>query len=329
MSLKNIIIDSWDKLQTTFKTVNWSKVGPFFLFLILAFVFWLLLFFERTTDGSYSIPLKYTNFPMDEVFTENRPSQIDVKIRDKGNNLLRYLFRKRDSLVIDVSEAQRNNKTTLQGNELTQLIHTKLSADAQIIGYMPASIQIETHKLYSKTVPVVFDGDMRTDASNLIVGESSVLIIPSEVKIRGSKEQLENITEITTEHTPFENLKATSQLPAKLKPIEGVIIEPKLVEVYIPIYEYTEKEFDIPILSKNSPNSLDVKFFPSKVKVSFYVTLDDYKRISEDDFKIVIDYNLLRTINSEQVELSLTSLPPFVRNPKITPETVEFLFEHK
>ena len=53
---------------------------------------------------------------------------------------------------------------------------------------MPASIQIETHKLYSKTVPVVFDGDMKMLAT--IVGESSVLIIPSEVKIRGSKEQL-------------------------------------------------------------------------------------------------------------------------------------------
>ena len=327
MSLQSILNNSWDKLRTTFTRVDWSKVFPFFLFLILAFIFWMFLFFERKTDASHRIPLKYVNMPKDEVFVNPSPDNIDVRIRDHGAELFRYLFRKRDSLHIDVAEAQKNNKTTLQGNELTQLIHTKLYPSTDIVGYLPASIPIETSKLHSKIVPVVFDGEKRTSAAHLVV--DSISIIPDGVKILGGEEQIRNITEVVTEYTVFENLKATSQLPAKIKAIEGVTIQPNVVDIYIPIHEFTERQFEISITSKNSPNTLDVKFFPSKARVTFSVTLDDYKKISPDDFEIMMDYNSLRQIEDDQVALELTKFPSSIKNPKIYPAVVEFLFEHK
>lgn len=173
----------------------------------------------------------------------------------------------------------------------------------------------------------MFDGERRTSARHLVV--DSISIIPNEVKILGTKELVENITEVVTEYTVFENLKATSQLPAKLKAIEGISFEPNVVDIYIPIYEFTERSFEIPILSKNTPSTLDVKFFPSRAKISFSVTLDNYKKISPDDFEIMIDYNSLRKLETDQVELKLTKYPSFILNPKLSPEAVEFLFEYK
>ena len=327
MSLQSFLNNLWDKLQTTFTKVDWSKVFPFFLFLILAFIFWMLLFFERKTDGSHRIPLKYVNMPKDEVFINNSPDHINIRIRDHGSELFRYLFRKRDSLHIDVMEAQKNNSAKLESNELKQLIHTKLFPSTDIVGYLPASIPIATSKLHSKVVPVVFDGEKRTSASHLVV--DSISIIPDGVRILGSEEQLRKITEVVTEYTVFENLKATSQLPAKLKAIDGVTMEPNVVDIYIPLYEFTERQFEIPILSINSPNTLDVKFFPSKAKVTFSVTLDEYKKISPDDFEIKIDYNSLRKIEDDQVKLELSKFPATIKNAKISPAEVEFLFEHK
>ena len=328
MSLKNILNNWWDRLQLTFAKVNWSKVFPFFLFLILAFIFWMFLFFERKTDASHRIPLKYTNLPEDEVFINNTPNHIDVRVRDLGKELFRYMFRKRDSLQIDVTEAQRNNATKLQGNELTQLIHTKLYPSTDIVGYLPASIPIETTKLYSKVVPIFFDGEILTSDSHLAI--DSIAIIPNEVKILGSKEKLDKISEISTEYTVFEDLTATSQLPARLKRMDGVKeMDPTVVDIYIPILEYTERQFEVPIHSKNSPKTMDVKFFPSRAKVTFSVTLDDYKKINPEDFEIVLDYNELRQIEDDQVELKLTKHPSSIRNPKLTPSTVEFLFEYK
>ena len=260
MSLQSIFNNSWDKLQTFFSEIDWSKVLPFFLFLILAFFFWLLLFFDRKDEGSYRIPIKYVNIPKQEVFIKAAPTHINLKVKDFGRELIRYKFKmllKGDSLDIDVSEAQKNSETQLEGNQLTQLIRGKLSANTEIVGYLPASIPIKTSKLDSKTVPVVFDGEKRTGGNHLVI--DTISIIPNEVTIFGNEEQLSNITEVVTEYKVLENLIATSQIKVRLKEIEGVSFEPNEVDIYIPILEFTERDFEIPIIATNSPEGYNVK----------------------------------------------------------------------
>lgn len=328
MSFSSIISNFWVKLQTIFTKIDWGKVIPFFLFLILAFIFWLLIFFQRYAEGNYQIPLKYTNIPEEEVFVNTMPQFIDLRIKDLGSDLFNYyFFKKKDSLIVNVEEAQKNNDIKLQGNLLTQLIRTKLSVNTQLIGYAPATISLETAKLQSKTVPVVFDGEMRTSGGHLVV--DTISIIPNEVKIYGTKEMLRNITEVLTEYSVFENLKATSQLNAKLKNIEGIKIIPSEVDIYIPIHEFTERQFEIPITVSNQPSDIDIKFFPSKVNVTFAVTLDDYKKIVPEDFEIKVNYNDLKTIDGDQVDIKLTQSPPSIRSYHISPVVVEFLFELK
>lgn len=328
MSLSSIINNFWDKLRTTFSEIDWGKVIPFILFLILAFIFWLILFFQKEAEGDYKMPLKYTNIPEDELFVDNPPEYIQLRIKDFGSKLfIYYFFKRKDSLVIDVEKNQKENNLELQGNQLIQLVKTKLSANTEVTGYMPSRIPLRTAKLQSKIVPVVFDGEMRTSAGHLVV--DSISIIPNEVHLYGTNEQLQEITQVTTEYSVFENLKATSQLKVRLKAIEGVTIKPNEVEVYIPIYEFTERQFEIAITVKDTPEDLDVRFFPSKVKVTFSVTLEDYKKIAPEDFEIELDYNSLRSIERDQIELKLSKFPESIINPHISPAVVEFLFERK
>lgn len=318
-----------DKLLTFFAKIKWSKVIPFFLFLILAFIFWLLIFFQNKAEGNFRIPIKYTNIPEEEIFVNSMPQYIDLRIRDLGSGLFNYyFFKQKDSLVIDVEKNQKDNNEKLQVNQLTQLIRTKLSANTELIGYSPAIISLETAKLQSKTVPVIFDGEMRTSGGHLVI--DSVSIIPSEVKVYGTGEQLRSISNVMTEYSVFENLKATSQLKAKLKaPEEGIRMNPDEVEFYIPIQEFTERQLEIPITISNQPEDIDVKFFPSKVNVTFAVTLDDYKKITQEDFEIKINFNDLKGLTVDQVELNLTKYPHSIINPHISPNKVEFLFERK
>ena len=328
MSLLSILFDFWDKLRTIFAKIDWGKVIPFFLFLILAFIFWLLLFFQNKAEGNFKIPLKYVNIPEEEVFVNTMPQFIDVRIRDLGSGLFNYyFFRQKDSLLIDVEKTQKENNEKLQVNQITQLIRTKLSANTELIGYSPAIISLETAKLQSKTVAVVFDGEMRTSGGHLVI--DSISLIPNEVKVYGTGEQLRKISEVVTEYSVFENLKATSQLRAKLKGIDGITMKPNEVEVYIPIREFTERQFEIPITVKNVPEDVNVKFFPSKVKVTFSVTLDNYKKIAEEEFEIEINYKELKDITGDQVELKLSKFPSSIKDPHINPSVVEFLFEQK
>ena len=328
MSFSTIIVNVVDKIRSVFSKIAWRTVIPFFLFLMLAFVFWLIIFFQEKAEGDFRIPLKYINIPEDEVFVNPMPQYIDLRISDLGSGLFNYyFFRKNDSLVIDVEKIQKENNEKSQINQLPQLIRSKLSVNTQLIGYSPAIISLETAKLQSKTVPIVFDGEMRTSGGHLVI--DTILFIPNEVKVLGTGEQLRNISQVVTEYTVFENLKATSQLKIKIKTPDGAKINPREVEVYIPIYEFTERQFIIPITVSNEPDNLNIRFFPSKAQVSFAVTLDDYKKIVEEDFEIKINYIDLKNKEGDQVELKLSKFPSSIINPHISPSVVEFLFERK
>ena len=87
------IKDRWiEKIRDFFSRLNWKNIFLFVLFLILSFIFWLMLFFQRDIEATYKIPLKYTHIPDDEVFDVALPDDIEIRVADKGSEIFRYTF---------------------------------------------------------------------------------------------------------------------------------------------------------------------------------------------------------------------------------------------
>lgn len=322
------IIKKWQPgIKAFFSTFPWKNVFVFLFFLMLAFIFWLMLFFQKeNVEGTYRIPLKYTNIPDDVVFNNPLPAFLEVSVADNGAQIFRLDLRKKDSLEINVAEITEGGNTVLQGDQYRQLIRGQLFPSTNIRGYYPMNISLATSKLQSKELPVVFDGEITTSRANLVA--DSATFIPERVMAYGSKESLDKLKGAVTEYTIFKNLKATSQLPVKINNVEGVKFVPSQVDIYIPIEEYTERTFEIPITASHMPGRLDVKFFPSRANVTFSVTLEEYRKIVPEDFSIELDYRKFHSNEDGRVELELTSAPSSIINPRISPSSVEFLFEN-
>lgn len=323
------IIKKWQpKVKDFFSTFPWKNVLSFLFFLMMALIFWLMLFFQRENiEDTFKIPIKYSNIPNDVVFDNPLPSFIDVTVSDNGQEIFRLITMKRDSLEIDIDQLTQGGNTTLQGDQYRQLIRTKLFTSTNVVGYYPMNISLAFSKLQHKELKVVFDGEITTNRANLIA--DSATFIPEIVTAYGSKESLDQLKHAVTEYMIFKNLRATSQLPVKINSVEGVKFVPSEVDIYIPIDEYTERTFEIPITAKNMPSKLDVKFFPSRATVTFSVTLEEYKKIVQEDFAITLDYRKFHTNEDGRVELVLTDFPSTIINPRISLSSVEFLFENK
>lgn len=322
------IINKWQpNVKTFFSNFPWKNVLTFLLFLLLAFIFWLMLFFQKeNVEGTYRIPLKYTQIPNDVVFNNPLPPFLEVSVADNGAQIFLLDLRKKDSLEINVSEITEDGNTALQGEQYRQLISTQLFPSTNIRGYYPMSISLATSKLHSKELHVVFDGEITTSRANLVA--DSAIFIPEVVMAYGSRQALDSLKQAATEYTVFKNLKATSQLPIKINNVNGVKFIPSEVDIYIPIEEYTERTFEIPITAEHMPRKLDVKFFPSRANVTFSVTLEEYKKIVPEDFSIELDYRKFHANENGRVELELTKSPSTIVNPRISPTSVEFLFEN-
>lgn len=328
MGIKAFIRKWTPKVEAYFSTFPWRNLLFFLLFLVLAFIFWLMLFFQKeNVEGTYRIPLKYTNIPEDVVFDNPLPEYIEISIADNGVEVFLLDIRKKDSLIINVSQLAEEGTTQLQGDQYRQLIRSQLSPSTNIRGYYPMSISLATSQLAHKQLRVVFDGEITTNRANLVA--DSAIFIPETVTAYGSGKSLQKLDAAVTEYTLFKNLKATSQLPVTISPVEGVKFIPAQVDIYIPIKEFTERTFEIPITASRMPQDMDVKFFPSRVKVSFSVTLEEYKKIAPEDFAIELDYREFHANEGGRVELELTKIPLSANNVRISPTSVEFLFENK
>ncbi len=323
------IIEKWKpKVEAYFSTYPWKNTLFFFLFLLLAFIFWLMLFFQKeNVEGTYRIPLKYVNIPEDVVFDNPLPDYVEVSITDNGASIFRLDISKKDSLEINVTELTEGGNSSLQGDQYRQLIRSRLFSGTNIRGYYPMIINISTSKLQSKELKVVFDGEITTSRANLVA--DSVSFLPEQVTAYGSRESLSKLEHATTQYTLFKNLKATSQLPIFINRVEGIKFVPDQVDIFIPIEEYTERTFEVPIMATGLPNKLDVKFFPSRANVSFSVTLEEYRKIAPEDFEIRLNYRTFHSNEDGRVELQLSKSPEAAQNVRISPSSVEFLFENK
>ncbi|NLI99935.1 MAG: hypothetical protein GX371_02115 [Bacteroidales bacterium] len=328
MDLKAIFQKWQPKAEAYFSTLPWKNILFFLFFLVMAFIFWLMLFFQKeNVEGNYRIPLKYTNIPEDVVFDHPLPEFIEVSVTDRGSEIFRLEVTKRDSLEINVSALSESGTQVLQGDQYRQLILSRLASSSTIRGYYPMNISLATSKLESKKLLVVFDGEITTSRANLVA--DSVTFIPEIVTAYGSQLSLDQLEVAVTEYTLIKNLKATSQLPININPVEGVKFSPPQVDIFIPIEEYTERTFDVPIAAVGLPDNLDVKFFPSRATVTFTVTLEEYKKIVPEDFEIVLDYSTFHENEDGKVSLELSKSPFTVVNPRLSPSSVEFLFESK
>ena len=328
MDIKAVFREWMPKIKDYFSTFPWKNMFSFLFFLIMAFIFWLMLFFQKeNVEGTYRFALKYTNIPEDVVFNNPLPQFIDISISDNGSEIFKQDITKKDSLEIDVLEITDGGTSILQGEQFRQLLSSKFATSTRIRGYYPMTISLAASKLESKELRVTFDGEITTSRANLVA--DSVIFIPESVIAYGSKESLSNLNTAITEYTIFKNINATSQLPVSIYPVDGVKFSPSEVDIYIPVVEYTEQSFEIPIKANHLPRNLDVKFFPSRVTVSFSVTLDDYREISPEDFAIELDYRSFHENKDGRVELIITKKPASIVDPKTSPTTVEFLFENR
>ena len=326
MEIKAIFREWKPKVTDFFSTFPWKNTFTFLFFMLMAFIFWLMLFFQKeNVEGTYRFAIKYTNIPEDVVFNNPLPHYIDISISDNGSEIFKLDITKKDTLEIDVNESTKDGTTILQGDQFRQLLSSQFATSTRIRGYFPMTINLATSKLESKELKVKFDGEITTSRANLVA--DSVSFIPSTVMAYGSKESLKNLSSAITEYTIFKNITATSQLPINLYPIEGIKFSPAEVEIYIPVIEFTEQSFDVPVLANHLPKNLDVKFFPSRATVSFSVTLEEYREIAPEDFAIELDYRTFNENKDGRVELKLTKKPSSIVDPKISPTTVEFLFE--
>lgn len=315
------------KVRITLARMPWRRILAFCFCLLLSAIFWFIQVYRQNFTETFSIPVSYINVPDSIVFDYDLPPIIEVSIRDNGYNLFKHYFTKRhDTITIDVSDIVKYLPTKiLQGVSLYQVIKDNLLSSSELLDYSPNSISFYYTPLLERKVPVIFDGQIFLAPDYLLNGD--ITVTPDSVTVYGSKEALNSMKYAYTVNDTISDFKSQENLTYALKSVNKLKFVPSEVQVTVPVDKYTQKDIMVPITCGNVPQGMNVRFFPSSVKVSFLVGISKYEKIGVEDFAIEFDYSELKSMKESFVSLRILSSPDYVQNLKMSPSEAEFIFE--
>ena len=306
-----------------------DKSREFFIFLfffLIAGGFWLLQTLNSDYEAEFSIPVRMKDVPNNVVLTSEPPSELRVRVKDKGTVLLNYMLGKSFFPVnlgfLDYKG--KDNHVKIYASDFEKKILSQLNVSSKILSIKPDTLEYIYSEGKSKLVPVRFQGKVTAGLQYYV---SDTICNPDSVLVYAPEGILDTITTAYTQKINLENISDTTRRRIPLNSERGVKFVPASVEMTFPVDIYTEKTVEVPLHGVNFPADKALRTFPSKVQITFQVGLKRFRSIKASDFIINISYEELLKLGSDKYTVKLKSFPSGINQIRIVPEQVDFLIE--
>jgi hypothetical protein len=300
----------------------------FFICIIIAAVFWTLIKLSEFYTESVDMKIGYINIPEGKKLTALDDSAVSVNISARGFAIMRmWLFEDMDNLNINLDnfniDRREGNHFYVYTQEMKERLAELFSVSDTEIEFSKTTLGFVLEDLAEKKIRVVENLDLKF-RQEFDLYEPPVMT-PEEVLVYGPAEMLDSISYLETERLAFtlidEDLSAEVRI-ANPNP-ELLEISPDVVTVSLRVEKYTESSIEIPI--DFSSINVQVKTFPSIVKVNFQVARKDFTLVQPGQFHVVPEIEGVDIQNTDRLHLKLIRQPEIIRNPWIVPADIEYL----
>lgn len=270
-----------------------KKLKVFGLFFMMSLLILVVTKLSETYVETVSFDVEYKNLPDNNSIILDSVPTIDVTMSTHGFNLLSYYFqdKKYELDLAKSSYTTANNYVWLANTGLydfKQLLGKKVN----IISVKPDTLILPFGILGTKKVPLVLKSKI-----NFALGYDSfygVVVKPDSISIMGASSDLGKVNYIETKSVILNNVKSniSSNIELDLQNYSNKLkFSEQSVGVFAEVEKFTEGTFDIPITLVNVPNDVVINYFPKQIKVSYYLSLNDYKEVKASAFSIQCNYN--------------------------------------
>ena len=277
----------------------------FLFFFLIAGGFWLLQTLNNDYEAEFSIPVRVKDLPNNVVLTSEPPSELRVRVKDKGTVLLNYMLGK-SFFPVNLSFLDykgKNNHVKIYASDFEKKILSQLNVSSKILSIKPDTLEYIYSEGKSKLVPVRLQGKVTAGLQYYV---SDTICNPDSVLVYAPEGILDTITTAYTQKINLENISDTTRQRVSLSP---------------------EKTVEVPLHGINFPADKALRAFPSKVQITFQVGLKRFRSIKADDFVINVSYEELLKLGSDKYTVKLKSFPNGINQIRIVPEQVDFLIE--
>lgn len=303
-----------------------KKINVFLLFVAVSFLILVLTKLSKIYTNTIAFSIAKTNVPEAFVVHTDSLHKLNITLKASGFELFKYYFTT-PKVAIDMSTINRKNDSVLLWKRQNNYAHfnNQFNKDVEVVSVVPDSLSFKLDVNEIKLVPVVLNSKINLKSGYDIV--DNYTLTPDSVKVIGPSKMLLTINYIQTLPLQLNDVKTDIDANIALQLPElnnDVKINTKRVNVKAKVNTFTEGVVNIPISVINVPKGLKINYFPKEVSVSYYTSLEQFKQVSANDFKVVCDYNNL--VNEQTFLIAkLEQKSKFVKNAKLNQNRIEFV----
>lgn len=311
-----------------------SKRTIFIICVALSAVFWLLSKLSRPYTALVNIPVHFENFPDDRLWMASHDQLLDMEVEAYGFDLIGYSWRNRQSVSIDFSKIelrQRRNeahRAYLSTSDLRPLITNSLNGSAIVRMISPDTLYFPFALRADKSLPVKVQSNIEFKPGYEATGDWS--IEPKQVSVSGRKAVIDTLKYLTTQPINKVNVSDSIRITIGLDLLDSTLLfAPDKVVLTLPVEQFTETEYIVPIQLIGVPDSISLRVFPREVRVLCRVPLSRYKTLSSDDFILSLDFAAIEKAGGEKIRPEWTVWPEQAILSRLDPERLEYLMVQK
>ena len=315
----------WDKLQERLKeSPRTRSILLYLFFVVISAVFWSFLTFNGDVQLEVEVPVEISK-PSNVHLLSKVPDTLSVIVRDRGYRFFTHIFQKTPKLTLRLTDySDGNGFFKVDQSHLKKALAPILNKHVTIVSVLPESINIAYTDLPGKKVPVRADISVEpredyTQYGALIQSQDSVLVF-SDAKT------LSEINEVYTYHVEEVDLTDTLHRKVSIAPIKGAVVEPRTIEIMVPIEKLKSQTRSVKIVVRNAPPDVKMLLFPSDVEVKY---LSPESRITEDaGITPVVDYSSVDFGRlGNKVKVIIGEVPAAYQDVTFSPDSVEYIIE--
>lgn len=318
------------------KTKVNKKLVIYAFFVVLATIFWFLNALSKEYTTTVTYPVDYVNFPKDKVLINELPAHLTLKVNADGFDLLRYKMSTSFlPITFNVNAFTDNRmeqgvtlKYQLPTSHIKDRISQQISSKINLLSVSPDTLVFKFSNVVHRKVAVKADLKLNFEKQFMLSG--SVGVDPDSVIVSGPSIVVDTIPWVLTRNMEFSQLTRSTKRNVSLEYIKGLEFTPKRVVVHIPVEQFTESDKRVNIEIENLPDSLRMRLFPNKIKVSYLVGLNRYETITKDQFRVVVDYpSSENPQEGNLLKVRIVQYPNYLKNVRFYPPNVEYIIEKK
>jgi YbbR domain-containing protein len=305
----------------------WRFLFRNFWYKLAALIMALLLWFHVATDHIYettrTFPLEIVNLPPQLVLSEKIPRQVEVDIRGRGKEHLKFLLSERRSIKID-AKLFKTGETDYVIKPQQIPIPEGLELEVTNI-ILPQELKIKLDNLLEKQVEVRPRITILPEKGFIQVGE--LHYSPKSVVVSGPKSWVTNLKEIYTSQKVLDKVTkpVSEQADLLLPPGYNLHLSSQTITFSADVQKSADRRIpDLPVQVIGLPPYREVTLQPESISVVITSAETLVNRLNPDDIRVTVDGTRIK-------RRELTTLPVKVELPadvilkEALPDSVEVL----